>query len=136
MAWGTAQLRPTIIDATAGDPILAVDWIRSGPYALSGTYTSQVYDAGDTVAWQKITSTGTIAPYVSCCATSGTTTSITYRTGDTATPDGFWTAFAPLGTGGVAAGSSRYIQFMVQLGSTAGAKAPVVQDVTLTFKRQ
>jgi hypothetical protein len=128
MAWGTATMRPVVIDSTVGDGALAVDWMRLTPYALSGTYTSAMFDAGATVLWQKLTSTSTIP--------SGSTSTITYRSGSTPTPDdGTWTAFTALGTGGVLSGSSRYVQFRIQMTSTTGAKAPVIQDVTVQFKR-
>ena len=60
MAWGAVTMRPVIIDAAAGDGALSVDWIRSTPYAGSGTYTSSVFDAGDTAAWQKLTTTSSV----------------------------------------------------------------------------
>jgi hypothetical protein len=136
MAWGAATMRPVIIDSTVADGALSVDWIRLAPFAASGTYTSTAFDAGGAVAWQKLTTTSTIVPFFSCCTTTGTTTSITYRTGNTATPDdGTWTPFTALGTAGALTGTSRYVQFMVQMTSTAGAKAPAIQDVTVQFKK-
>jgi hypothetical protein len=134
MAWGTATMRPVINDAAVGDGALGVDWMQLAPYTASATYTSAVFDAGATVAWQKLTTTTTILPWFSCCATSGTTTAITYRTGDTPTPDATWTAFTTLGTGGALTGSSRYVQYMVQMTSN-GVKAPAVQDLSIIYKR-
>ena len=87
------------------------------------------------MTWVKVNSTNSIAPWFSCCATSGTTNVMSYRMGDTPTPDASWTAFAPVGTGGTVTGSSRYIQYMFAMTSTAGTKAPIVQDVTITYKR-
>src|SRR5206468_7944532 len=107
---------------------LAGDWVQWSPSAAAAWYTSAVFDAGSTVAWQKLTATTTILPYFSCCATSGTATTITYRTGDTPTPDATWTAFTALGTAGALTGSSRYVQYMVQMTSN-GVNAPAVQDV-------
>src|SRR4029078_9781318 len=57
MAWGTAAMRPVIIDSALADGTLSVDWIRLAPYAASGTYTSAVFDAGVAVTWQKLTAT-------------------------------------------------------------------------------
>jgi len=135
MAWGTAAMAPVIIDSTVGDGVLAVDWIRVSPFASSGSYTSAVFDAGATVTWTKLTSTNTIVPYFSCCSVSGTTTVITYRTGSSPVPDASWTPFTALGTAGALTGSSRYIQYMVQMTTTNPAKAPAVQDVTMQFRR-
>jgi hypothetical protein len=73
-------------------------------------------------------------PYFSCCATTGTTITITYRTGTTPTPDATWTPFAAVGKLGALTGSSRYVQFMIQMTSN-GVVAPVVQDVTIVYKK-
>jgi hypothetical protein len=135
MAWGTAAMAPVVIDSTIGDGTLSVDWIRMTPFAASGSYTSSVFDAGAAVTWQKLAATNTIVPFFSCCSTAGTTNVITYRTGDTPTPDATWTSFTALGAQGAMAGTSRYMQFMVQMTTTNPAKAPAVQDVTVTFKR-
>jgi hypothetical protein len=127
MAWTTVTMRPVIVDTAVGDGVLGVDWIRMTPYSGSGSFTSAVFDAAETVLWQKLTTNSTVP--------SGTTSTITYRRGDTATPDASWTAFSPLGAGGVLAGSSRYMQFAIQIATTSGAKSPVIQDVTVTYKR-
>jgi hypothetical protein len=127
MAWGSAMMRPAIVDTAAGDGAISVDWMRMNPYAASGTFTSSVFDAGDSVAWQKLTATSTVP--------AGTTSIITYRTGSTPLPDESWSSFTALGAGGVMTGSSRYVQFAIQMTTTAAAKTPVVQDVTVLFKR-
>jgi hypothetical protein len=127
MAWGTVMMRPAVVDTAAGDGGLSIDWMRLTPYAASGTYTSAVFDAGDSgTTWVKLTTTSTVP--------SGTTSTITYRTGSTPVPDETWTAFTALGTGGVMTGTSRYIQYSIQLSSTAVTKTPLVQDVTIQFK--
>jgi hypothetical protein len=126
MAWGTAMMRPAIVDTAVGDGALSVDYMRLTPYAASGVYTSAVFDADGSATWQKLTSTSTIP--------SGTTSTITYRMGETPVPDETWTSFTALGTGGVMTGSSRYVQFAIQMTTTAVAKTPVVQDVTILFK--
>src|SRR5262249_16314025 len=135
MAWGTAAMAPVIIDSTVADGAIVVDWIRVTPFAASGSYTSQVFDAGAAVPWTKLASSNTMVPFFTCCSTTGTTNVITYRTGNTPTPDASWTPFTALGTAGAMTGSSRYMQFMVQMTTTNAAKAPVVQDVTVTYKR-
>lgn len=127
MAYGTTTMRPVILDSVGGDGALAVDWIRMTPYSGSGTFTSAVFDAGDTVLWQKVTTASTVP--------SGTSMVITYRRGDTAAPDASWTAFATVPAGGAIAGSSRYMQFAIQISTTSGAKSPVVQDVSVIYRR-
>jgi hypothetical protein len=126
MAWGAAMMRPAIVDTAAGDGALSVDYMRSTPYAATGTYTSAVFDAGGSATWQKLTTTSTIP--------SGTTSTITYRMGETPEPDATWTSFTALGTGGLMTGSSRYVQFNIQMTTTAVAKTPVISDVTILFK--
>ena len=127
MAWGAVTMRPVIIDPAVGNGAVSVDWIRSTPYAGTGVYMSDVFDAGDAVAWQKITTTSSVP--------SGTTSVITYRTGPTPVPDATWTSLTALGSGGVMAGSSRYLQFAIQMGSNSAAKTPVVQDLTVLFRK-
>jgi hypothetical protein len=121
------MMRPAIVDTAAGDGALSVDWMRMTPYAASGTFTSAVFDAGDSVAWQKLTTTSTVP--------AGTTSTITYRTGSTPLPDETWSSFTALGTGGVMTASSRYVQYAIQMSTTAVAKTPLVQDVTVQFRK-
>jgi hypothetical protein len=66
---------------------------------------------------------------------SGTTLTMTCRSGKTPAPDGTSTPFTALGAGGALAGSSRYVQFTIQMATASVAKSPVVQDVTVQFKR-
>jgi hypothetical protein len=127
MAWGTVMMRPAIVDTAVGDGGLTVDYMRMTPYAASGTYTSAVFDAGDSVTWVKLTTTSTVP--------SVTTSTITYRTGSTPVPDDTWTPFTALGTGGVMTGTSRYLQYAIQMSTTAVAKTPLVQDVTVQYKK-
>src|SRR3989442_3391344 len=47
-----SSMRPAITDLTVGDGALSVSWMRMTAYATSGTYTSSVYDASASVAWQ------------------------------------------------------------------------------------
>jgi hypothetical protein len=129
MGWADTQMRPVIIDGTAGDTPMKIKWLRMSPYAAEGTYTSKVFDAGLVVDWTKLISTRTLL--------SGTTYSLMYRTGNTAIPDATWTAFAAPGTGGVIAGvSARYLQFEIRMTTTVPARTPTVKDVTVVYKPQ
>ena len=124
--WGTNGMGPMILDSNAADVAVSVDWMRLPPYAMSGSY-SMVFDAGTSATWQKLTSTLALV--------NGTSATISYRVGDTATPDASWTALTPLAaSGGVLSGSGRYIQFTVQLSTTDASKAPALKDVTITYK--
>ena len=85
-------MRPVIVDSTGGDGTLAVDWIRTDAIAGSGTFTSAVFDATDTVLWQKLATTSRRA---------GAGRPRRWPIGAaTPTPDdGTWTAFAAPGGG-------------------------------------
>ena len=104
-----------------------MDWLRLTPYAAAGAYTSAVFDAGAAVAWQKLTASASVV--------SGTTLTHSYRTGNTPEPDASWTTFAPVATGGVLTGSSQYIQFRTQGTSNNVVKTPILNDVTVAFRR-
>ncbi|MFZ0827904.1 MAG: N,N-dimethylformamidase beta subunit family domain-containing protein, partial [Verrucomicrobiia bacterium] len=115
-----------ISDYTADAASLQVDWLRMSPYATPCTFTSRVIDAGRTVTWNTLA--------WSALTPAGTTLAMSYRTGDTPTPDGSWTAFTPVGTsGGALAGSSEYIQYAAQLATSDTTQTPVLEDVTVTY---
>ena len=71
---------------------LSVDWLHMSPYSTPGTFTSRVFDAGETVNWSAI-SWDEILP-------ANTSIKISVRTGDTPAPDGTWSSFTPITTSG------------------------------------
>ena len=96
-------------------------------YAASGTYTSNVFDAGSTVDWTSMSWTA--------AAPAGTSVDLSYRTGDTAAPDVSWTTFTPVPTSGsVLAGSSRYVQYRSTLATTNSAVSPTLADVSVAYE--
>jgi len=106
---------------------LVVDWIRLTPYAASGTYTSQVFDAGFSATWMNATWTA--------ATPAGTSAAVSYRTGNTPTPDGTWTAFTTVsGPGAALSGMSRYLQFMIQEATTKPGQTSVVNDITVVYR--
>jgi hypothetical protein len=109
-----------------------VDWMRMSPYAPSGTFVSKVFNAagGGNVNWQTASWTAD--------APAGTSVVVSYRTGNTTTPDdGTWSAFTTIaGSGGALAGSSRYLQFKVDETTAVPGLTPVVRDVTIGFQKQ
>ncbi|HXI31003.1 MAG TPA: Ig-like domain repeat protein, partial [Vicinamibacterales bacterium] len=121
-------MRPTVLDATVGDGALFVEYIRMTPYAAAGTYTSGVFDAGAVVTWMTMSWTANLP--------TGTSVGLKYRTGNTPTPDATWTALTAVNASGAAlAGSTRYLQFVVQESTTDKSQTAVLKDVTLAFKR-
>ena len=123
-----SSMRPAITDLTVGDGALSVSWMRMTAYATSGTYTSSVYDASASVAWQTA-SWVTDSP-------AGTNVVVAVRTGTTPTPDASnWTAFQTLSSGATVGGTSRYAQYRITLSTTVQSAAPAVKEVIVTFVR-
>jgi hypothetical protein len=106
---------------------LVVDWMRLTPYAASGAYTSKVFDAGFVAVWMNANWTA--------AAPAGTGVVVSYRTGNTPTPDGTWTAFTTVAApGGALAGQSRYLQFKIQETTTKPGQTSVVNDLTVVYR--
>ncbi|HEX5164078.1 MAG TPA: IPT/TIG domain-containing protein, partial [Thermomicrobiales bacterium] len=122
----TANMRPVISDGTAGGAILPVDWLRVDPYAASGTFDSRIVDAGGSAAWGGM--------FWSANVPSGTSVSVSVRTGNTPLPDGTWTAFSTLSSSGSSvSATSRYLQYRVSLATTSSAQSPAFRDVTIAY---
>ena len=129
--WGTLGMGPMILDSVADATTVSVDYIRVPPYAASGSFTMR-FDAGSQAAtWTKLTNGVTVL--------SGTTASVSYRTGNTPTPDATWSASTALAgaAGGTLTGTGRYLEVTVQMAASADLKrAPAVKDMAATFKLQ
>ena len=119
-------MRPVISDYQVGGASVSVDWLRMGPpFASPCTFTSRVFDAGATVNWGTISWDG-ITP-------TGTSLALSYRTGNTPTPNGSWTGFTTAASSGaVLSVSSRYIQYQADLSASDTSLTPVLPDVTIT----
>ena len=123
-----AAMRPLMSDYTPNDGALTVDWIRMSPYAAAATFLSRVVDAGTTAYWGALAWTAEVP--------SGTGLAFSVRRGDTPTPDATWTAFAPIAaSGGTIGGSSRYLQYRVELTSGDPAVTPSIAQVTIGGSR-
>jgi len=113
-------------DFTSGGPGLDVDWMRMGPYPASGSFDSRVLDAGSQVNWQALS--------WSADTPTGTGVELSVRTGDTATPDASWSPFAPVAASGApVGGSSRYIQYRVELSTSDDGRSPSLAAVTIAY---
>jgi len=82
----------------------------------TGTYTSVPLDAQQMVTWDRAIWDGTIP--------SGASAAVLFRTGSTDVPDSSWTAWQRMPANGRGAGSSRYLQYQVQMSSPIGVAAP------------
>ena len=119
-------MRPTISDLTQDGSVLAVDWMRLTPYASLCSFESRVLDAGAPANWGTLAWTGSTP--------AGTNLALSYRIGNTSTPDGSWTSFVPVASSSTAlAGNSRYIQYRATLTTGDPGQTPVLNDVTITY---
>ncbi|HMF93194.1 MAG TPA: hypothetical protein VKE96_02820 [Vicinamibacterales bacterium] len=119
-------MRPIASDYDGDGRALAVQWLHLTPYATSATFTSAVLDAASTVNWTGAAWTGTTP--------TGTSVVLSVRSGDTAVPDGTWTAYTVAANGAINT-TGRYLQYKLDLSTTDTGQAPVIADVTLTFMR-
>ncbi|MGZ6645734.1 MAG: hypothetical protein ACXVFT_28340, partial [Solirubrobacteraceae bacterium] len=125
----TTGMRPVVSDATAGvspAKTLSVDWLGMGSFASSGTFTSQVHDAGDTRAvWGALTPTATTP--------AGTAITIKTRSGNTPTPDGTWSSFQDLVGGQIQSPIGRYIQYEATLTGNGAQTTPSLDKVDIAY---
>ena len=95
------------------------------PYSSPCSLTSQVFDAGESVVWDTMSWTSEVP--------ADTSLNLSYRIGNTPTPDGSWSGFVPVGSSPVSlGGSSRYIQYKADLATTDTTRTPILQDVSIT----
>ncbi len=121
---GGANMNIQISDYPAGGVALSVDWLRISPYTNAGTFISQVFDAGAAKLWAAATWSANLP--------ANTSITVSVRKGNTAIPDGSWTAFAPIATSGsVVGGVSQYLQYKVELTSTDNTVTPVFKDIAI-----
>jgi len=112
-------------DAAVDGNAVSLDWVRLSPYLSSGTFTSRVFDAGQAVTWGALSWTA-VTP-------ATTSLALSYRVGNTATPDATWTDFIPTSSGAPVGGSSRYFQYQAGLATVAGTRTPSLNDVTVAY---
>src|SRR4051812_10764504 len=103
---------------------VTVNWVRMTPYTASGTFESRVFDAEAPVDWHSIQWTAN--------APAGTSVAIGIRSGNTAEPDGTWTAWTPIASGGPLTLNSRYIQYRAALSSSNAATTPQLEDIMIS----
>jgi methionine-rich copper-binding protein CopC len=117
---------PTRFVASAfngGNPLRADD-IKAANHNLTGTFTSAVYDAGQTVQWQKI----------SWQATTPTNTSVKVEvmTSNDGTNWSNWVEVTNAAT--LTSVTGRYVQYKVTLTTTDSSVTPVLDEIKLDFQ--
>ncbi|HEX9679253.1 MAG TPA: hypothetical protein VGA08_01420, partial [Candidatus Saccharimonadales bacterium] len=98
-------------------------------FVASGTYSSSVFDAGASADW------GTLRWRLELPA--NTTLTAAVRTGNTAVPDGSWSAFSgelsdPLGSP-ISNADSRYMQYRLTLTTSDLLVAPRLDSISITY---
>lgn len=116
----TGTMGPAVSDYAAGGPGVTIDRMRMTPSARSGVFTSRVLDARATADWQTLEVTAGIP--------AGTGLLVEVRTGNTPTPDGSWTGFTAVASGGDIPGGSRYAQYRATFTSTTNA-SPILERI-------
>ena len=121
----TGELAVAGSDFNGGGGTTTWHWARLSPYSTAGTFTSRVLDSGQTgTDWTTI--------QASSATPAGTQLTIETRSGDTATPDGTWSAWQALGTGGgIASPNARYLQYRAALSTTDDKTSPALEEVTV-----
>ena len=121
----TQSLRFIAMDSGGISNHFVLDWVRVTPYASTGNFESRIFDAGAVSDW--------VAASWEEALPAGSSLALSARTGDTATPDGNWTAYVALPYSGASIGvSSRYIQYRTQLATSDPENTPELQAITIT----
>jgi hypothetical protein len=95
--------------------------------SLSGIFASIVFDATRAATWGTASWTANVP--------AGTTLTVETRSGNTATPDSTWSAWAAVANGqAVASPAARYLQYRLKLTSTSLSLTPVLFDITFTWE--
>jgi hypothetical protein len=120
------DMRPVVSDYGRFGAGVRLHWLRMGSYAAGGTFTSRVLDSGPgSNVWGALTSQRRLP--------AGSGIVFQTRSGATRTPDGTWSSWQPLGTGGtIASPAARYIQYRAQL-SGNGAATPTLERVSIAY---
>jgi hypothetical protein len=120
-----ATMRPVASDYDGDGNRLTIDWMRLSPYASTSTYLSAIFDAATPTNWTSAAWTGTVP--------TGTTVTLSVRTGNSPAPDASWSGYTVVN--GPMDVTAQYLQYRLQLTSTVAGQTPAVNDVTLALKR-
>jgi hypothetical protein len=122
----TGTALKAVLSNTSTTVALQADWVRYGAYVSSGTFVSSVFDAGRLARWGKMSWTATLP--------AGTTMTVLTRSGNTATPDGSWSAWSSVSNGGtIASPAARYIQYEIVFTTTSSILTPTLSNISLTW---
>lgn len=122
MTWLQYRVNQTSDDAISSPEVGSVTLSNFQP---TGEYTSQVFDAGFNADWQSLNTVETLVD----------STSLTHytRTGNTATPDGSWSAWEVVNSP-IASPDAQYLQFRTDFASGNPAASPILDSVTIGYE--
>ena len=121
----TSDLRVLVSDTNVDSYDLVVDWLRMTPYASAASFESRVFDSGANGYWD-------VLSWVAD-EPAGTGLAILARAGDTASPDGSWTAFTAVPISGEELPvAGRYLQYRADLSTTDPTLTPLLHQLSVT----
>ncbi|MCI0703401.1 MAG: DUF4082 domain-containing protein [Planctomycetia bacterium] len=114
--------------------LLQADWVGFLNYSTTqtGTFTSQVFDAGQSVSWDQVNFTSNVP--------TGTSLTVKVRVGNMVNGVLVWTAWATVVSGGSLVDGSgnplqgQYLQYSVTMTTDDSSKSPRLDDITFTWK--
>jgi methionine-rich copper-binding protein CopC len=107
-------------------PAMLADWVHVLAYASSGVYTSAVFDATRIVNWGTV-NWDALLP-------AGTSIQVETSSGDTATPDGTWSAWSQVTDGGaITSPPARYLRYRITLTTSDPSLTPTLLDIFFTW---
>jgi hypothetical protein len=119
------DMRALARDLVADERPLVIDWVRLSGHAASGTFTSRVLDARELVTWDRV--------QWQADEPAGSKITVRVRTGSTPKPDASWSSWTTLSdSGDRVPGTSRYLQYQVELGRGTGDTTPVLRAIGFT----
>ena len=121
----TSSMKVAFGDQQLDGRNFAVDNVAVTPYNGVGTFTSRVLDAGQVQTWSTVNWDSIVA--------GAAAMSVRVRTGNTATPDGTWTAWSSVNNGSTIGAGTHYIQYQVTQTSTDPLSLPILQDITFNW---
>jgi hypothetical protein len=115
-----------IAASSFGASPLQVDWVQALSYQSTGTFTSTVFNAGRVADWATASWVATLP--------AGTSITVLTRSGNTATPDSSWSAWAAVANGGlIASPDAQYMQYEVILTTTDPTVTPTLWSILFTW---
>ncbi|MBN9391142.1 MAG: IPT/TIG domain-containing protein [Chloroflexi bacterium] len=103
---------------------IQVDWVNYNEYPASGTFISEILDAGNAVSWAGINSTGTL---------NNGTIQLQTRTSTDKTNWSAWSAATSSNSSPITSPPGRYLQYQATFQSSDSTKSPFLTSVTAGF---